>query len=310
MNKLFSEAANSEVEEQEGEAPQDLTPKLGIPSSILGEYEHILLVGRGGSGKTFTAGTAPEPQWWLTPGGANETKTLLSPDFIKKHGRKEFHYTEIFEARVKGQMVDNPPGYDLCCDAVDKFLEWNYAKGIGVKTIIVDNATRIEEFMMNKAIYAEFMLAGNKEKTVLTQERKLGIRKPHDSTFGGAQSFMDRFANWLLELPFHVIFVAHTYETYTSDEQRGKKQLVSIQPLFVGQQRINIPNKFDNVWYSTTMGGGRSQTWGIQPQRDEVVDAKTRVGGILDPTYERDPDITNIIQRFKTYATQLEENDR
>jgi len=285
-------------------------PELATPSLILTEWERILLFGPGGSGKTFTAGTAPEPQWWLTPGGRNELKTVFSPRFIKKHGRKEIFITSVSEDREKGQMSDNPSGYDRCCDAVDGFLEMNDREGLGIKTIVVDNGTILEEYMMNKAIMAEYVLAGSKDKTVLSAERNYGIRKPHDTTWGGAQSFMDRWVNWLKELPFHVVFIAHDRMEWEQDEDKRKRKLLRILPEFVGVQRTAIPNKFDNVWYSSVMGGGRSQTWGIQSERDEIILAKTRVGGILDPTYERDPNITEIIQQFKNHATSLETQEQ
>lgn len=283
-------------------------PVEGTPSTILGEYESFLLYGPGGTGKTFTAATAPEPQWWFTPGGTQEVKTIFSKKFIEKHGRKEFFVTSVLEDREKGQVVDNPPGYDRCCHAVDAFLEWNDRKGMGIKTIIVDNATRLEEYMMNKAIFAEFMLASNQDKTVLRAERDFGIRKPHDSTYGGAQSFMDRWVNWLKERPFHLVFVAHDYEvTQPIYEGARERRLVSVRPLFVGVQRTSIPNKFDNVWFHQVSGGGRSRTWGVQSERDEIHLARTRVGGIIDSTYERDPDLTEIIGQFKAHAVSLEE---
>lgn len=280
-------------------------PVLATPENVLTEYERILLYGRGGTGKTFTMLTAPDPIWVLTPGGKNEIKTAFGPNFINKHGRKEFYVTDVYEDRIKGQMSDNPSGYDRCCDAVDTFLNWEQQKGVGIKTIAVDNATVLEEYMMNKAIMAEYILASSKNKTVLTAEREYGIRKPHDSTYGGAQSFMDRWINWLKELPYHLVFIAHPYEQYEQDEDKRKRKLLSISPLFVGAQRVSIQNKFDNVWYSTVMGGGRSLTYGIQPERDTVIDAKTRVGGILDPTYVRDPNITEILNKFKQYNNSL-----
>lgn len=286
--------------------PRLIYPELATPKSILGEYERILLYGITGSGKSFTAATAPEPHWWITPGGKNEVKTVYSPRFLKKHGRKEFFITSIKEDREAGQMMDNPSGYDRCCDAVDGFLEWNQKVGAGVKTIIVDNATVLEEFMMNKAIFAEYMLASSPDKTVLSNERKYGIRKPHDSTYGGAQSFMDRWANWLKELPFHLVFVAHERQEWEQDEGKGRRRVLkSILPEFVGKQRTSIPNYFDNVWYASVMGGGRSQTWGIQTERSEIVLAKTRVGGILEPDYEQDPNIGEIIERFAAHAHNL-----
>lgn len=292
------------------EDEQDLsnhTPERATPSSILGQHESMLLYGQGGTGKTFTAATAPEPQWWLTPGGKGEIKTAFSPRFLKKHGRKEIFVSSVHEDRERGQMVDNPSGFDRCCLAVDSMLEWNDKEGIGIQTLVVDNATRIEEYMMNKAIMAEYILAGNQEKSVLSHERKYGIRRPHDSTWGAAQSLMDPFVNWLIELPFHIVFVAHTYENWEQIPNTRKRRLVSVLPLFVGQQRTSIPNKFDNVWYALTSGGGRSQVWGIQSERSEIELAKTRVGGILSPDFERDPDIEAIIQQFAAHGQSLEQ---
>ena len=287
---------------------QIIIPERGEPSLILTEYERILLYGPGGTGKTFTAATAPEPHWWLTPANKGEAKTMYSEDFLEKHGRKEYFITSVKEARVKGQVIDNPPGYDRCCLAVDGFLETNEKEGWGVKTIIVDNATRLEEYMMSKAIFAEYMLASSKEKTVLKAERDYGIRKPHDSTYGGAQSFMDRWVNWLMELPFHLVFIAHDYEVSVPIYEGARERVLkSVRPLFVGVQRTSVPNKFDSVWYSMVSGGGRSRTWGIQSQRDEIIDAKTRIGGIIDSTYERDPNISEIIGQFRAHAVSLEE---
>jgi hypothetical protein len=294
----------------EAAVPQLIYPELATPSLVLTEWERILLFGPGGTGKTFTAATAPEPQWWLTPGGKNELKTAFSPRFLKKHGRKEMFITSVHEDREKGQMGDNPSGYDRCCDAVDGFLEWNERDHMGVQSIIVDNATVLEEYMMNKAIMAEYVLAGSKDKSVLSIERNYGIRKPHDSTYGGAQSFMDRWINWLRELPFHLVFVAHDRMEFEQDEEKRKRKLLRVLPEFVGAQRTSVPNKFDNVWYAMVSGGGRSQTWGIQTERDEVIQAKTRVGGILDATYERDPNIAEIIKQFRAYAVSLEAQEQ
>ena len=282
----------------------EFMPEVADPESILGQRESVLLYGKGGTGKTFTAATAPEPQWWLTPGSKNEIKTVFSPAFIEKHGRRQHFITSVREDRESGQMLDNPAGYDRCCMALDAFLEWNEKGGFGVQTIIIDNATRIEEYMMNKAIMAEHVMASS-ANTVLKMEREYGIRKPHDSTYGGAQSFMDRWVNWLIELPFHIVFVAHDHEEWAQDGPRGSRKLLAVKPLFVGKQRTDVPNKFDNVWYTTVKGGGRSQTWGVQPERDAVIDAKTRVGGILEPDYERDVDISDVLDKFAQHAKSL-----
>ena len=119
---------------------------------------------------------------------------------------------------------------------------------------------------------------------------------------------MDRFASWLTELPFHLVFIAHTYEkTRLIAGSKRDREVYQVDPLFVGVQRTSVPNKFDNVWHTTTMGGGRSQSWGIQPEKGGIYAGKTRVGGILDPDYEQDPNLTDIIEEFSKYAKTLEE---
>lgn len=288
------------------ETSEDLTPQLATPSLILDGPERILIYGPGKTGKTFTAATSPEPQWWLTPGGTDELKTAFGKGFIAKHGMKERYITSVLEDRVKGQMVDNPPGYDRCCDALDRFLEWNDREGIGIKTIIIDNATILEEYMMNKAIQAEYDMADSKTKTVLKIERDLGIRKPHDSTYGAAQSFMARWVAWLSELPFHLVFVAHDYIITTKVEGSRERKIKYIRPAFVGAQRTDIPKMFSSVWYSQVSGGGRGRTWGIQSEGDPIILAGTRVGGILDANGESDPNITDIIEQFAQHAASLE----
>lgn len=284
-----------------------LYPEPVVASEVLGQYERILLFGEGGTGKTHIAGTAPEPQWWLTPGGKNELKTIFGKNFIEKHGKKEKYISSVKEARIKGQMQDDPTGYDEICDRIDAFLEWNYAKNIGVQTIIVDNATVLEEYMMNKAIMAEYHLASGKTKTTLHREREYGIRRPGDNTYGGAQSFMDRFLNWLVELDFHLVFVAHEYSNYKSEDDNSRNRvLTSVKPLFVGAQRTSVPNKFDNVWLTEASGGGRGVTYGMRTVRDEIYYAKTRVSGILE-VYERNPNLTDIIGEFSQYAKEQDE---
>lgn len=298
---------------EETQLPQYYNPpEVARPSEVLGVHEQFLLHGRSGTGKTETAASAPEPQWWLTPGGRNELKTAFSPGFIQRKGRRNIFVTAVKEDREKGQMTDNPSGYDRCCDAVDSFLYWNQKEGAGVKTIVIDNATILEEYMMNKAIMAEYILASSKDKTVLNAERNFGIRKPHDSTWGGAQSFMDRFTNWLKELPFHLVFIAHSYESWEQqDEGKGgrKRILKGVAPLFVGAQRVSIMNKFDNVFYHYVQGGGRSLTFGAQTIRDEIVDAKIRVGGLW-PEYVGNPNLSDIIESFKDHARQLETTEQ
>jgi hypothetical protein len=286
--------------------PQQLTPDL-----VLGENEKFLLYGEYGTGKTHLALSAPDPIWAVGIGGLNEFKTRYSKSFIKNVGNREVFVDSVVEYREeRGQMADNPNGFDLFCDILDAGLEWNDKQGNIIKTLIIDNATVLEEYMLNKAIAAEFMTANNQAKTVMRTEREYGIRKPQDTTWSGAQSLMQRIVSWLFELPFHIVFVAHERKEWASAEKGSRdRQLIGVGPLFVGQQRIMVPNLFDNVWRTSKSGGGRNAQYAVQSVGDEKVAAKTRVGGILDPALERSVNLTAVIDAFKQHAKELSDDN-
>lgn len=282
-------------------------PRKLTPDAVLGKYEKFLLYGTPGTGKTQLAFSAPDPIYAIGVGGENEFKTVYSKKFIDMHGKREIFFNSVTESRgPRGQMLDNPNGFDQVCDTIDKFLEWNEAKNIGIQTLIIDNSTVLEEYMMNKAIAAEYAMATGKSKTTLSREREYGIRRPHDTTWAGAQSLMESIVRWLFELPFHIVLVAHEYQTFTQKENSRERQLIGVAPLFVGQQRVMIANAFDNVWRTTTGGGGRNQQFNIQTIGDELVTAKTRVGGILNAV-ERNLSLSEVIKSFKEHASSLSE---
>lgn len=283
------------------------------PGLILGEQEKFLLYGDYGTGKTFAALTAPEPIYALGVGGTNEFKTVYSKQFIEKVGRREIFFDAVKETRGEfGAITDNPDGLDNVKSVVEAAVERDIKEGLGIQSIVVDNATVLEDYMMNKAIAAEFAIMGGGDKAVLVREREWGIRKPQDTTWNGAMSLMSQFSSWLFELPYHIILVCHERKEFTKDDGgKGRSQkLIGVGPIFVGQQRTLIPNKFDNVWRMTVSGGGRSKQFQAQTVGDAIVAAKVRVGGFLDPNAERDINLTDVIAQFKQHAASLEANSQ
>lgn len=283
--------------------PQELNP------DILGTREKILLYGAPKTGKTFLALTAIGlgPMYFLAIGGDNELKTRYSQEFLDKYPRDFehpiFHDVVAEDRKDSWEIPDNPTGLDRVKERLDGFHAWEQREGIGIQTVVVDNATTLEELQMNKALAAEYDLAGNKMKAALKTEREWGIRRPHDSTWGAAQSLMDKFANYIFELPYHVIFVAHERLEWEQKPNTRERILVSILPEFVGKQRTLIPRAFDSVWRMTAEGGGRNVQYTAQTVKDNIVLAGTRVGGVLKPT-ERNLDLTNVIERFRKYSKQ------
>ena len=280
------------------------------PESVLGQNEQFLIYGEPKTGKTELALSAPGPIYVLCIGPENELKTRYSKHFMERPDGgpdKIVYFDSARETRGKhGEITDNPTGFDEACTHLDQMLhDVQTGKMEKPETIIVDNATVLEEYQMNKAMIAGYDLAGNKEKTALKRMRDYGIIKPGDSDWGAAQSLMSKMVSWLFALPYNLVMVAHEYKEFESKGENSRdRQISGIYPLFVGQQRIQITRAFDNVWRTTTAGGGRTTQYWTQTTGDERVVAGTRVGGVLQEK-EQNLSLTNVIEAFKKYPQTL-----
>jgi len=288
-------------------------PKL--TSEIIGQREKFLLYGAPKRGKTFCALTAPGPIFFLAIGGPNEAKTYFSEDFQKKHGKKEIHLEVALEDVDKHGRCKTPIGFDHACNLLDEVLEKD-DKGTletetgGFETLIVDNATVLQEFQMNKTIYISNLNRNPDAKGESTQDKlvKHGILKPADSDYGGAQGLMQNWYSWLFKLDKNVVFVAHEYEVTRANRATQSSDVVGIKPLFVGKQRDRIANAFDNVWHFTKQGQMYlARTVPVDKPIDII--AGTRLGGILSNDYPN-PDLSKTIAKFKAHAEKIEKGEK
>lgn len=285
------------------------SPHVLTPERVLGQREKFLLYGDPGTGKTFLALTAPEPIYVLATGGENELKTRYSRQFMELYPERDIMFDVVKESRQeRGEMTDNPTANDEVGDILYNFVNWDQESGRGTKTLVIDNATVLEEFQMNKAIAAEWAIAsGGKDKQVLTRERKYGIRRPHDNTWGAAQSLMSKFIGWLWELDYHIVLVAHEYKDVVR-KRNAEDSLEGVYPLFVGKQRTKIARAFDNVWRCTKSGGGRGVRFEVMTTGDDIYKCKTRVGGIFDDVeyVDKDFNLTTAVETLQRYPSELE----
>lgn len=284
---------------------QELTPDL-----LLGQNEQILLYGEPGVGKTELALTAPGPIYYLCIGPENELKTRYSKHFLTrangKHKDKKIYFDSVRETRGKrGEFTDNPTGLDEAGDKLDLALgKFESGEVEKPETIVIDNATVLEEYQMNKAMVAGYETAENKDKTALKKMRDYGIIKPGDGDYGGAQSLMSKWMSWIMGLDYNLIVIAHEYKEYVQKKGTREREIVGIYPLFVGQQRISIARSFDNVWQLSISGAGRGQLFHTRTTGSDIYVAKTRVGGIFNEI-ETNLDLSECIEKFKNYPKTL-----
>jgi len=286
-----------------------------LTSAIIGNREKWLLYSPPKRGKTYCALTAPDPLLFLAIGGNNEAKTYFSKQFQEKHGKKDIVIqAAIEEVDSKGRCI-NPVGFDHACNLLDAALELDdrgkmETKTGGFDTLIVDNATVLEEYQMNKVIYISDLNRSVNAKGDSTYEKfkESGILKPSDTDWGAAQSLMQNWYSWLFKLDKNIIFVAHEYEVTRADRATQTTNVVGIQPLFVGKQRTRIANAFDNVWHCYKQG---QMYYARTVPVDKPIDiiAGTRLGGIVPNDYQN-PDLSKTIAKFKAHAESIERGEK
>lgn len=274
-----------------------------LDSSVIGEREKWLSFGGIGSGKTFAAGTMPGRVYVLCIGGANEVKTLLSPEFEGKHPEKKgmFTFDAVKESLGKRGTFTEAKGYDTACDLLDAALEQDRSGEMPFDSLVVDGSTGMRGLAMNKSMEITFGTAKSAEKTSLAKYREHGIAIPQDNDYFGEQSLMWKFVNWCFSLDKHFNLITHVWKEVKRNRKDRSETVISIQPAFTGKQRADIPTLFDNVWYFEAHGGERSRYYEAQTQRDDLVEARTRFGGIV-PTIYRDVDYSDVIRQFKEFA--------
>jgi hypothetical protein len=121
-----------------------------------------------------------------------------------------------------------------------------------------------------------------------------------DNDYGAEQSLVFKFINWVFELDKHVCFITHEWVETKTNRATRETSVVARKPLFTGKHRTDIPMMFDNLWRFQVVGGERARQFEAQTVGDEVIDAKTRYGGVLPPII-RDVNFEEVINRFKSY---------
>ena len=278
-------------------------PEL-LTFDVFQETEKFLLYGHPKTGKTHCALTLPEPIYFIAVGAPNEAKTYFSKKFREAHGKKVIFIDTAYEPRGKKGQFETAVGSDQVSILLDEALELDDKGELEFASIIIDNATVLSEFQMNKTIEISSAMKDNPDtSTTLKKFRESGILSPADHDWGGAQSLMTKFVSWLFTVDKNVVLVAHEHETTISNRASQNSDLIAVKPQFIGKQRNDIANLFDNVWRFSREGP--SYYARTEPQSNPfTVIAGTRVGGIANADY-KDPNLSKTIAKFQKYAKEV-----
>ena len=277
--------------------PQPLNP------SIITKRSKFLSFGGMGSGKTFAAGTMPGRIYVLCIGGANEVITLMSPDFTSKHPDKKglITYDSVKENLGKRGSFTQAVGYDAACDLLDAALELDRSGESPFDSLVVDGSTGLRGLAMNKSMEITYATAKSVDKSSMKKFMDHGIIIPQDNDYFGEQSLIWKFVNWCFSLDKHFNLITHVWEATKQNRATREATIISKRPAFTGQQRKSIPTLFDNVWFFDTSGGKKSRQYEAQTQGDEIVEARTRFGGVV-PVIYRDVNYEDAIKKFTEAA--------
>lgn len=277
-----------------------------LDDSIIGEYEKFLLYGAPGAGKTFISLTGPPPTYVICFGGANELKTARSIDFRNKYPELEgelfFDHT-VEELGIRGHFVA-ATAYDQACDLIDEALRQEEAGDFQFNTLVIDSATGLRRYAMNKAMEVNYERAGAKDKTALARYRDHNIIIPGDNDYMSEMSLTMQFMEWVFNLNKNVVVVTHEHQTKKFNRETRVVVVEGIKPLFTGNHREYLPAIFDNVWRITPIPNSRGLVGEAQLVGDDKTYAKTRMGGVLGATL-RDPNLRDVIAKFRAAETKL-----
>ena len=203
-----------------------------------GSQLKILVWGKSKVGKTFGAGTFPRPCILDFDRGMS---TLLGPDFVRKHGVRQFIWEEFYERSFKGAIVTAHNAYDDACNFFDQMMKAENRSRFD--TWIIDSGTTLSSDAQNKAV----ILLGTKDYHFMsnTQKEALqhGLLVPKIQDYGAERSLVEQFVDMVLSSEKHVVFICHEKEV------RNKEgDLIGLVPNLVGQSAEAVPLRFDEVY--------------------------------------------------------------
>jgi len=247
----------------------------------------MLIYGDGGTGKTHFAGTFGNDVLYINIGAG--ISTLYAPRFKSKWGEWNPYLFNVTK--------DDKDPFVSVCDAIDDCLD----NAPDVHTIVIDDASTLGKMAMEKAIKLNFDTKKSQTQTMLS---KHNIALPTIGDFGTQMNVMETFMGTYIEacksMNKNFVVLAHAKSDYKRDKPSEPPTLISIKPLFTGNNRITA--FFDFVWYMEVDGAADQARFRARTGRTQMIEAKTRWGGIFPDRYDNPnyPEIKNALEEYHT----------
>lgn len=226
----------------------------------------ILLYGEWGTFKSTIATTAPRPILYhgFDPGG-EKIKHLQDG-----HNDGSIIMDTQWQSRVLGDSEDVFSKWNIEYNSLkkDKVFE-------DVGTFVIDSLTTFQRLVVDASI------GSNVKNTQIS--KKMPIKVPQMRDYGVQDSAMEFAMSDVLDLPCHVIIIAHA-EIDEQTDDKGNIIKMAHRPLIIGKKlRGKLPIMFDEIWVSRVRGNKGE----VMTQPKGMFHARTRLGSLfpINPAY-------------------------
>ena len=281
---------------------EKLPPMQRLSETKQDEPVTALIYGGAGCGKTGFAGTAGDRTLQLNIG--NGIKTLKSPWFLETHGYDPI-IVNISEKLETSGVPSSAEAFDMVGDTIDFALETIPDQ---FDTVVVDDATELRRFAMNKGLEINQKLGKSHSKERSSQ---YGVVMKSVQDYGIEMDLIEQFiAYYTVALKAkgkNFIMTAHQRLIYQKQLDKNGNPVMGAAPVlykvlpgFTGQTfPDDVQKAFDWVFRMETVAGGRSGViFRARTLPDEVISAKCRDGGVFS-VVESNPHFLKMLQMVK-----------
>jgi len=244
---------------------------------------HVLIYGPPGTAKTVISHQLPNTRTLDFDDGMQSVEWAIKAGVLKRK-LEEIVYRTILppkNARSGASVLD------IATDTLDEWVadedippeEWDRPYPQFWDTLIIDSASPLTDAVILKGLKENDRLKLSKS---WSQYREGGVIPMKQQDWGSASSLFSQFINYARSIGKNVVLICHEY--HNTDEEGN---LLSVDPLLIGQLRQKLPGSFDEVWYTRVEGTRQEPKYVFQTTPDPKHRLRSRLG-CLDPIEDTD----------------------